>query len=298
MLAINRRTLYLLLVISLGHVLLISVQVQSKSGLPLLESLSFSTFSKVQRGSTGLADGLASLWRRYLALGGVSRENDALKARVAELESALANEHALAMRTHALEDVLGMRESVPAPIVVARVIAGSPSPESLTVTIDRGSADGVGESMAVLAPAGVVGRVVGQPAPHLAQVQLLIGRTAAAGAYLERTGAGGVVTGGFARPPLQMLYLQSTADVKPGDRVLTSGQDSLFPKGFLIGTVESTDHTTGLYRTTTIAPAVDFSHIETVMVVIERPVAPSAMPEVPPPPKAAPGATGRGRGGL
>jgi rod shape-determining protein MreC len=299
MLAIHRRTLYLLLIISVGHVLLISVQVQSKSGLPLLEAFSFGAFSHVQQGSTGLVDGVTSIWRRYLALGGVARENDALRQQVVEMEGALASERALSERTRNLEELLRLQRSTTTPTVAANVKAGSPSPEALTITIDRGAADGLADSMAVLAPAGVVGRVIGDPAPHLAQVQLLIGRTAAAGAFLERTGTGGVVAGGYASPPLQMLYLPSSADVQVGDRVLTSGQDGLFPRGFLIGTVDRTERGSGLYRTTMIRPAVDFTHIDVVLVVKERPVVPAAPPDIiPAPAPAAPAGRGRGRGGL
>lgn len=297
MLAIHRRTLYLLLTISVGHVLLISVQVQSKNGLPLLEAASFGAFSGVQSGSTGVADWALSVWRRYVALGGVAQQNQALHQQVAELEGALASERALTGQTRALEDLLHFQQSIDMPMVAARVIAGSPSPESLTVTIDRGKADGVTDSMAVLAPAGVVGRVIGDPAPHLAQVQLLIGRTAAAGAYIERSGTGGVVAGGYADPPLQMLYLPSAADVKVGDRVLTSGQDSLYPRGFLIGTVDRTERGSGLYRTTMIKPAVDFSHIDVVLVSISHQAAPPVQPDVIPLPRP-PAGRGRGRGGV
>jgi rod shape-determining protein MreC len=296
MLSIHRRTLYLLLVMCVGHVLLISVQVQSKSGLPLLESVSFGVFSGAQHGTASLADGVSSVWRRYLAVGGVARENDALKQQVVELEGALASERALSDQTRGLEDLLKLQKSKTLPTLAAHVIGGSPSPESLTITIDRGSADGIADSMAVLSPMGVVGRVIGDPATHMAQVQLLIGRTAAAGAFLERTGAGGVVEGGYANPPLQMQYLPGSADVQPGDRVLTSGQDSLFPRGFLIGTVDRTERGTGLYRTTMIKPAVDFTHVDVVLVVTERPVVLPPPEAIPAP--ATPAARGKGRGGL
>ena len=65
----------------------------------------------------------------------------------------------------------------------------------LTITIGRGSADGVQADMAVIAPAGVVGRIVGPPAAHASRVQLLIDRNAAAGALTERTRSGGMVVG-------------------------------------------------------------------------------------------------------
>ena len=81
------------------------------------------------------------------------------------------------------------------PTLAAEVIAGNPNPGMLTVTIDRGSADGVQENMAVIAPTGIVGRVVGSPAAHAARVQLIIDRHAAAGAISERARAGGMVVG-------------------------------------------------------------------------------------------------------
>lgn len=290
--AIRRRTLYLLLTVSIGHLLLISVQVQSKSGLPMLEALVFGAASHVQEGTTTTADRLGGLWRHYIYLGGVARDNEALQRRVVELEGALQAEQAVAARTRALEEALKFKASVTPPSIVARVVAGNPAPAQLTVVIDRGSADGVAESMPVLAAQGVVGRVVGRPAPHAAQVQLLIGRLAAAGAFIERTGAGGAVEGGLASdPPLRMLYL-TDPDLKPGDRVLTSGQDAVYPRGFLIGTIERVEKGSRGSLVATVRPAVDFSHLDLVLVVLEQGAVPAATEPAPKPTPA-----GRGRGG-
>ena len=72
----------------------------------------------------------------------------------------------------------------------------------MTVTVNRGTADGVQADMAVIAPKGVVGRIVGPVASHAARVQLLIDRNAAAGAVTERTRAGGMAVGVDGDPPL------------------------------------------------------------------------------------------------
>jgi rod shape-determining protein MreC len=140
-----------------------------------------------------------------------------------------------------------------------------------TITIDRGTADGVQADMAVVAPAGVVGRVVGTPARHAARVQLIIDRNAAAGALTERTRAGGMVVGTDAEPALRMDLVSNLADVKEGDTVVASGVDGIYPKGFVIGKVERSERGSGLYRTVTLRPAVNFSSIEEVLVVLVPP---------------------------
>src|SRR5437868_656918 len=109
----RRRTLSLLLIVSLGHVLLISVQVQTKSGARLVEAAPFAAFAQLQRGTTTVTGGLSGLWSHYIALGGVARENESLRGRVAELEGALQAEHAVANRTRDLEDALGLQRTLP-----------------------------------------------------------------------------------------------------------------------------------------------------------------------------------------
>src|SRR6185295_7168263 len=177
----------------------------------------------------------------------------------------LQQEQAVSNGTKALEEALKLQQSVSAPTLAARVIAGSPTPGSLTVTIDRGSDDGVQTDMAVIAGKGVVGRVINQPAPHAAQVQLLVGRNAAAAVTLERTGAGGLVVGGASDLLLTVDYVSNQADVQVGERVLTSGQDGIFPAGFVVGFVERSAKGTNS-RAVKVRPAVDFSHIELVLV--------------------------------
>jgi rod shape-determining protein MreC len=279
MFAIRRRTLYLLITVSLGHVLLISVQVQSKSGLPLIEAVPFSVFAAVQRVTGSVSGGLGNLWRHYLALGGVARENEALRRQMADLEGALLAERAVASQARDLEDALNLQKSLAVGTLAARVIAGDPASDALTltVTIDRGSADGVAADMAVMAAQGVVGRVINRPAPHASQVQLLVSRTAAAGAVIERADAGGgIVVGTAGDPPLQMRYLSDVREVHPGDRVVTSGQDGVFPRGFLIGWVARAEGGGGRDRVVTVRPAVDFTRLNIVLVVLARPSAAAA----------------------
>ena len=174
-----------------------------------------------------------------------------------------------------------MKQSSPAGMLAARVIAGNPQPGFLTVTIDRGTADGVQTDMAVIAPTGIVGRVVGRPAAHAARVQLVVDHNAGAGAITERTRAGGIVVGREEDPPLRMDLVSNLADVQVGDLVVTSGVDGIYPKGFAIGKVESSERGPGLYRNIAVRPLVDFRSLEEVLVVLlpPRPATPESAVE-------------------
>jgi len=269
LLDIRQRTGYLFMAVIIGHIILISAQVNTDRGVPMLEAVTFGTFAEVQRGASTVIGGVRTSWDDYLALQSVRRDNEQLRREVAQLQVALQQQRALAQQSRTLVDLLQLREHVQVDTVAATVIAGSASPDFRTLTIDKGSADGLRPDMAVIAPAGVVGRII-TPSPRAAKVQLLIDRNAAAGAIVERSRAQAVVegTGG----ELRLNYVSGTADVQPGDVVITSGIDGIYPKGFVIGQIESVERGAGVFGTIVIRPAVDFSSIEAVLVVVTPPV--------------------------
>jgi rod shape-determining protein MreC len=269
MLDIRQRTGYLLLAVMLGHVILISAQVQSKSGVRVLESVTFGVFSWIQRGASAVVDAGRSTWSDYVALRGVRAENEGLRKQVAELEVRLQGERALAARTVRLQELMDLKTQTTLPTLAAEVIAGNPNPGMRTITIDRGTADGVEADMAVVAPKGIVGRVVGPVAAHAARVQLIIDAYAAAGALTERTRAGGMVIGyPEGDPPLRMDLVSNLSDVKVGDLVVASGVDGIYPKGYTIGRVETVERGPDLYLSIAVRPAADFSSLEEVLVVL------------------------------
>ncbi|HXW03932.1 MAG TPA: rod shape-determining protein MreC [Vicinamibacterales bacterium] len=269
MLDIRQRTGYLFLSVMVGHLILISAQVQSKTGVPVLEAVTFGTFARIQVAVAAVIDGVRNGWGNYVGLRGVRAENEALRRQVAELEVRLQEHRALAARSARLQELMDLRSRTTLPTVAAEVIAGNPNPGMLTVTIDRGAADGVQPNMAVIAPRGVVGRVIGPVAARAARVQLLVDRNAAAGALIERTRVGGMVVGTEDDdPPLLMELVSNLADVKAGDLVVSSGVDGIYPKGFAIGTVESSQEGPRLHRVIGLRPAVDFASLEEVLVVL------------------------------
>jgi rod shape-determining protein MreC len=263
---IRQRSGYLFIAVMLGHVLLISAQVNSRSGVPVLESVTFGIFSEVQRGASGGFSGLRGLWNGYIGLRHVKVENDELKRQLAAAQVAIQEQRALADRTRGLERLLEMREKLPLRTTAADVIGAAAIPDFRTVTIDKGSHDGLRAGMSVIAPAGVVGRIV-IPSPRSAKVQLLIDRNAAAGAIIERSRAQGVVVGS-GDDRLQMEYVSEVSDIVVGDVVVTSGIDGIYPKGFVIGSVETLERSGGGFKRIIVKPAVDFKSIEEVLVVL------------------------------
>src|SRR5471032_1138199 len=263
---IRQRSGYLFLAVTLGQILLISAQVNSKSGVPVIESVTFGIFSEVQRGLSGGFSGVRQLWTGYIALRNLKVENEALKRDLAASQVAVQEQRALADRTRGLERLLDLRGHLKLNTVAAEIIGAAATPDFRTLTIDKGTRDGIKSDMSVIAPAGIVGRLV-VPSLRSAKVQLLIDRNAAAGAIVERTRAQGVVVGG-GDDRLRMEYVSEVFDVVVGDVVVTSGIDGIYPKGFIIGRVESVEKAGSAYKRITIKPAVDFSSLEEVLVVL------------------------------
>ncbi|MDE3154053.1 MAG: rod shape-determining protein MreC [Acidobacteriota bacterium] len=266
---LRQHTGYLLAAIVVGHVILISTQVTSRTGVPVLAEVTFGVFSQVQRGTAAVVDGAEQVWRNYAALRGVRSDNRMLREELATARVQLQEQRALAERSRTLEQLLGLRDRSNLSMAAADVIAAGATPDFRTVTIDRGTLGGLHRDMAVIAPGGVVGRVV-MSGLNASQVQLLIDRNAAAGALIERSRAQGVIMGGD-NGQLRMQYVAETADVKVGDEVVTSGIDGIYPKGFVIGRVTRVEHGVGGYRLIAVAPAVDFHSLEEVMVITTPP---------------------------
>src|SRR4030095_5038927 len=263
---IRQRTGWLFMAVIVGHILLISAQVKTQRGVPLLEEVTFGTFAEVQRAATSAIATVRDNWTNYVALQDVRAENARLKEENAALQVGLQQERALAQQSRTLQSLLDLKTAVQLKTTSASVIAGGASPEFRTMTIDKGTGDGLAADMAVLAPAGVVGRVI-LPTPRAAKVQLLIDRDAAAGAIIERSRAQGVVVG-TGTDRFRLDHVPGAADLQVGDRVVTTGIEGIYPKGFLIGQIQSIDRQSGEFTNVVVDPAVQFSELETVLVVV------------------------------
>ncbi len=266
---IRRRSGSLLLALAAGHIVLISAQVNTRSGVPVLQAFVFGVFAEVQRGTAAVVGGVRGGWDEYVALRGVHAVNRALEQQVRELQVSLQRERALSGEAENLRRLLDLRDRSLVPTRAAEVIGTSPAADFRSVTIDRGTSDGVLADMAVISAAGAVGRVV-MPSRHAAKVQLLIDRNAAV-AVMVGTSRVQAVAMGTGEALLSLEYLSGSAVVSKGDAVVTSGIDGIYPEGFVVGRVEEIERSGGLFKAVRIRPAVEFSALEHVLVVLGAP---------------------------
>jgi rod shape-determining protein MreC len=237
----------------------------------------------VQRASNGVAAWVRGVWGGYVGLRGVRQENEQLRRELAAAQLDAQAQHAIADRTRGLEGLLNLRAGIPLETVAAGVIATGAAQGFRTITIDKGTADGLKADMAVIAPNGVIGRII-VPSARASKVQLLIDSSAAAGSVIERSRAQAIAVGvgeswlrlqdnrlQLQDDRLRLQYVSEVADVVVGDTVVTSGIDGIYPKGLLIGRVDQVQKAGGGYKQITVKPAVDFMKLEEVLVITTPP---------------------------
>jgi rod shape-determining protein MreC len=154
-------------------------------------------------------------------------------------------------------------------LVAARVIARSPNNWTNSLTISKGSQDGIAENMTVITPDGLVGRV-NAVFSQSAEISLITDNEVAVGAiFAENRDTTGIVEGTGQDNGLRMVNIPYYAKINENETVLTSGLSSIYPKGIVIGTIRSVEtENKGLLLNTVVIPAVDFNHLEEVLVII------------------------------
>src|SRR3989442_10565422 len=170
LLDIRQRSGYLFLAVILGHILLISAQVNSRTGVPVLEQVTFGIFSEIQRAVSSGLNGVRRMWGGYVDLRQVKTENDDLKKQLADAHVALEAQRALADRAHGLEKLLELRDRVTLQTTAAEVIGGAGAPGFPSGTNHQGTRGRLRAGQAVIFAAGRGGggRRAGGATPHKA----------------------------------------------------------------------------------------------------------------------------------
>ncbi len=222
-----------------------------------------SPFIKVTAASV---QGVSDIWRDYVDLRGLRGENKRLQHEAATLRRRLDQLAEQALETQRLQRLLAMRETPQAEFLTARVVGKDATNWFKTILLDRGSLEGVRRNQPVLAPDGLVGRVV-EVTPTSARVQLLTDPVNAVGGLIQRTRVTGIVSGNLGAGA-RVRYLPLLADVVVGDEVVTSGMGGVFPKGIPVGRITAVERRSGaLFQEATLQPAVDLSRLEEVLIL-------------------------------
>lgn len=273
--ALARRSRFLLVGLILAHLTAISHQVDGGSGVSLLQRGVLAVLSPLQRVVGATTFYASELWRGWGFHRETYAENRRLRERVRALETELQLRAYRAQEAVRLRELLELQQAVPLDTLAAQVVGRDGVPWFRTLTLDKGEREGVRLGAAVISATGVVGRVFAV-GPHAARVQLLLDRDSGAAAIVERSRVSGVVSGNVAGPDagsedLALKYVPERADVAPGDVVVTSGLDRIYPKGLVIGRVRVVGDVTGLFRDIRVEPSARFERLEEVLVLLTTP---------------------------
>jgi rod shape-determining protein MreC len=255
---------------------LISANLHSRENMSFFESLVVGITSPVQKAVWGIIGGVGSVWRGYFYLVGLEKENQALKRELQELKLQMNRYREADLANERLRALLNFKKSIATPLLPAQVVAFDPSGWFQTILIDKGRNDGVVQDMAVVSAEGLVGRIIGVGSHH-AKVLLILDGNSAVDGYIQRSRARGVLVG-LGLELCLLKYVQRNEDVQVGDQVISSGMGGVFPKGLHVGTVQEVVRgSSGLFQRVEVKPAVNFSRLEEVLVVIQPPPEKPAM---------------------
>ncbi len=212
--------------------------------------------------TASLRYGVAGIWDAVIP-GGSSLDLDAESRR---LRAEMAGVEELQRENERLRRMLGFAEESPRRSVAARVIAEDAASWFRTIEIDRGYNDGVTEGLPVVDAAGLIGRVVRSTA-DAARVLLITDASSAVAVLVQDERIRGICRGQGGTLALDFALVQDAIQV--GDGVVTSGLGGVFPKGLVVGYVRSVRREQfGLFQTVEVESAVDFEHLEEVLVLL------------------------------
>jgi rod shape-determining protein MreC len=278
----RHRPLALLVFVVVAQVLLIAFQVRhtdrGRRDVPLVRYWAASLITPIERAGTWTLSKIGGVWTGYVAVRStrdenvrLRTENDQLKLRNRELETQATEAERLVVLTnfrqaHPESPMMGAQViGSSAPMVGAQIIGASADPSSHTMFVNRGERDHIHRNMAVITPDGIVGKIV-EVFPSTSQVLLISDKESGVGALFADSRTHGVVKGN-GDPEPRMDYIVNDEKVQIGEEVITSGEDRIFPKGLLVGTVMDAKAATP-FQLIRVKPAARLDRLEDVLVLL------------------------------
>ena len=262
----RHRPLALLTAIVLAQVLLLAFQIKRQHDLRLIRLWSVELLTPLQRVGTWLFHGVGGSWYRYIDLRDASAENERMRVELARLELRNRELESRAAEEQRLVKLLNFREAhTDVPMVAAEVIGAGADSATRTVYINRGEHEGVRRNMAVITPDGIVGKTV-EVFAYASQVLLITDKESGVGALLAKSRTHGVIKG-TGDPFAHLDYVINSETVQPGDEILTSGEDRIFPKDLRAGIVVGTQPGNP-FKVINVQPAARLDRLEEVLVLL------------------------------
>jgi len=255
----------LLLAVALVCLLLLTVQTRGLGPGTATDAVAFvvtplqSVLVKIHRGALGL-------WTTYVDWKSVWSENTVLRLEAEHLRFRALQVEDIRQENARLRRLLTLRERLPLSALAGEVVGREEDGWVRALTVNRGQGSGVTRQIPVIAPEGLVGRVL-QVRVGASVIQLLNDPASTVGGLVQRTRTPGLVEG-HTEGTVRLKFMARGAQVEVGDLVVTSGVGNLFPKGLPIGRVVAIqDKGSALFHFAVLAPAVDFARIEEVLLL-------------------------------
>ncbi len=238
-----------------------------KLGWSLLENI----FSPIRKSIYEISQTSDYVWKRYVWLKDVSLQKDVLEIQLKELKSKNLSLTELEYENKSLRTILDFTEKSNSKGIVSQVISKEPSNWLMTLTINKGSKDGIKEFLPVTDGIGIVGKIAAV-AETTSTVLLATDTSSSIGVLLQNSRLTGLAEGTLKKDLLELNYIDTSSGIaiSKGEKVLTSGMDGIFKKGYLVGEiVEVGNKIDGLFQKILVKPVVDFSTIENVFIITE-----------------------------
>ncbi|MFU8818931.1 MAG: rod shape-determining protein MreC [Desulfurivibrio sp.] len=261
------RTLLLLGIVFI-LVLIIIVSSLGRREFNLVHRLGLEVVGAVQSVGTGVGGYFSGILADYRELIGVREENRRLREELRHYQAATTQYREAVATNVRLKKLLGLKESLPDPTITARVIGRDPSLWFKTLTIDRGSSDGVERGMPAVTVEGIVGQVI-NTSPNYAKILLANDPNSAVDVIIQKNRIQGIIKGDGNEFILH--YVLRNSDVEKGDHIITSGLGGVFPKGLPVGRVaEVVRAQRGMFQSIRVEPAADFSRFEHLVIIMKK----------------------------
>jgi rod shape-determining protein MreC len=269
------KNVLVLVAILLAQTIGLAVQVRRpvESGAPdsakvtLIRYWAVSVVTPFERFFHGIGSYVRGGWANYIDLRHTRQENHDLQGQIARLRLEQAAFAEDAIQGHRLQALLDFQQHYVSTTVAAQVVGTSGSELSRVIYIDKGSKDGLKPDQAVITPDGIIGKLR-DVFPHTSQVLLINDQTSGAGVLLASTRVRAILRGSTTGR-IMINNLTPDSRIKPGEQVLTSGGDQVYPRGLPVGTIESIavdpDHQP--YTLIQLRPAANLNQLEEVLVI-------------------------------
>ena len=225
----------------------------------------------IRAGAAALTDQAEQMYSYLFHYETLAAENEALKARISELEENARRTDALLRENEQLRALLGLKDTrQDFEFVDAYVIGKSSLDWTNTITIDRGTNAGIEVGMcAITANSQVVGLVT-EVGSNYAVIKTILDSSLEISGIISSSGYTGMVSGAYSagnEGMLQMNYLASSAILRNNDQVVTAGS-TVYPRDLVLGHVVDADFDeTGVAKYAILEPATDFANLEQVFII-------------------------------